>query len=210
MPGAGRRVVAGGLARRGLPGLDGPQRPGDGPFGGALHREVQCGVHAQSAFVHVLGAESVHQFAPDLLHEVAAGGLVAPQAVAEHDGRLARGGPCRFVDEGLLDHRAEHDVPAFYGPMQVGGRGEAGWGLDQPGEQRRLREIQLGGRRAEVAARGGFGPVQAVTEIDLVQYDSRISCLDVPAARGAGATTISRSFRRRVFSRVRNRSRASC
>src|SRR3546814_9176259 len=74
-------------------------------------------------------------------------------------------------DDARVDHRVEHDPGAAQRRLRVGGRRIARRRLDQPGDQRRLRQRHLGRAVAEKTPRGGVAAITAAVEIDLVQIE---------------------------------------
>ena len=68
-----------------------------------------------------------------------------------------------------LGHPVEDDVAARLRDLRVGRRVEPDRVLDQPGEQRRLTQVEVLGVLAEVVAGGGLDAVGAVTEVGDVE-----------------------------------------
>jgi hypothetical protein len=111
------------------------------------------------------------QLVQDVVAEVAVGpGAAGRRATGVEtersgDGRLVL--LCSDVPE--LEHAVEHDVAALDRVFGRVGRVERRGVLDDAGQQRRLRQRQLGRRRAEVALGSRLDAVRAVAEEDEVE-----------------------------------------
>ena len=69
----------------------------------------------------------------------------------------------------LLVHRLQHERAPRNGARHAHRRRIHRRRIDEAGQERRFGQIEVGGRLAEVAARGGLGAVQAVAEVHLVE-----------------------------------------
>ena len=69
----------------------------------------------------------------------------------------------------VLLHEPQHDLLAGAGGVRMHQRIVGGGRLDQAGQQRRLRQVQLGGRLAKVDARGRLHAIGELAEVDLVE-----------------------------------------
>ncbi len=141
----------------------------DERFGGSLQIAVDRRVDAEAALIDPLEPEPLHQLAADLLLEVETERLPDLERVVHLDGRRLRARCGRRIDRAEIDHRLEDDVAPRDCAIEVDRRRIGRWTLNQPGQQRRFGHLQIRGRLAEIAPRGGLYAVQAVAEIHLVQ-----------------------------------------
>jgi hypothetical protein len=137
-----------------------------------LARQIDAGLDAQAAFENSLTAEGVEEVAAHLLGEV--GGV----RVGELPGLIRRlralhaGGLVGLVvDVALGQHAIEHIAASLLRLLGVSPRGIPRGSLREPGQLGGLGDRELGGRLAEVAARGLGQAVGAVSEVDLVEIE---------------------------------------
>ncbi len=111
----------------------------------------------------------VEQQALDLLHEVGMSDLLGGRRRPEGRLLLVRHPSRLGVYPAQLQHLVEHGSPAGQGGLAVvigiGGR----WGLDQPGQEGRFAQAEVGHLLPEVAGGRGADPVGAVPEVDGVE-----------------------------------------
>ena len=144
------------------------------PFSSELFRRslqvaVDRRVDAEAALVDTLPAETLDELAPHLFLEVEAEGLLDFEGVVDLDRRRLRLFGGRRINRARAHHRLQHDVAARYRSIGVDRGRIARRRLDEAREQRRLRNVELGRRLAEIAARRRFDTVQAVAEVHLVE-----------------------------------------
>ena len=141
----------------------------DDGFGGALHLWIDRRIHAQAGLREPLPAELLDELLPDFFLEVLAERLLAAQDVAQRDLLVHRAIERLGRDQFLRVHRVQHEPAARQGARQAHRRRIDRRRVDDPDQQRRFSQIQLGGRLAEVAAGGCLSAIQPVAEIDLIQ-----------------------------------------
>ncbi len=90
------------------------------------------------------------------------------------------------VDPAGLDHPLQHQVRAGQGGGHVDGGRQAGWGLGQGGEQRRLRQGQGAGRLVEVGLGRGLHAVGAGAEEHPVEIELEDLILAEAVGQSAG------------------------
>src|SRR2546430_17514432 len=71
-------------------------------------------------------------------------------------------------EEALVAHQAQHHVAPLHGALGVGPRVVGGRRLGQRRQRRRLRDVELAGRLAEVDPARGLDPVRPRAEVDLI------------------------------------------
>ncbi len=138
-------------------------------LGRFLEVAVDRRVHPKATLVHALPAETLDQLATHLLLEIEAEGFLDLERVDDLDRRRFRSLRRCGVDRPRVDHRQEDDVPARDRAIEVDVRRVARRRLDEAREQRRLVDLELGGRLPEIAAGSRLDAVQAVAEVHLVE-----------------------------------------
>ena len=136
--------------------------------GGALEARIDRRVDLEAAAAHGRGAVLRDQLVADVAEEV---------RLADRGVELARlqaewplHGPVVLValDVALVEHRQQDVVPARSGDLGAVERVVGARELRQPGEQRRLGKVQLGGVLRVVRLRGRLDPVGEVAVVHLV------------------------------------------
>src|SRR5215204_682523 len=154
-----------------------------------LQAGIHGGVDSQPPEAQGLWPEFLLHLAPDLLEERRVGGIfgrrVGGKVWWRRLGLLALLGG----DPTLLLHQPKHLVAALADgsldnvalPGRVGRRG-----VEQTGEHRRLREVEIAGALAEVTLRRLLGTVGAAAEVDGVQVGCKNLVLGVLALVSEG------------------------
>ena len=132
---------------------------------GALHADVERGPHLDRLVGFGQNDIELRQHpVGEIAHRVLPGILLQLHR-ADIDLRLIGG------DVALLAHQPQHHLGAADRGLDVGG-GRIGAGcLDQPGNDRRLADVEFSRGVAEEFAGGRVDPVGAAAEIDLVQVE---------------------------------------
>ena len=133
---------------------------------GALHGCVQHGIDAQAALVHRLGSVSALQVLANLLEEVRRQVIAR---VLQVQGKRLLHGLLRFAhaDAPVVVHALDHQVAPRQRALVVEHR-RIDRPADQGGKQRRLGQLELARRLAEIELRCGLEAVVAVRQVDLV------------------------------------------
>src|ERR671921_28581 len=174
----GRRRVSG-LREHLIRGLDGSM----------LQAGVHSGVDSQPPEAQGPWPEFLLHLTPDLLEERRVGRIFGRRAGGKVEGRRLGLLALLGGDPTLLLHQPQHLVSALADrsldnvtlPGRVGRRG-----VEQTGEHRRLREVEIPGALAEVTLRGLLGAVGAAAEVDGVQVGGKDLVLGVLALVGEG------------------------
>jgi hypothetical protein len=130
-------------------------------------------VDLEPALIDAFPAEALHEKASNFFLEVLAVVFAGSQPVVEHDRRLRRGVVRGTIDHLRVVHRLKHDVATGSGSFEAHRGRIRRRRLDEPGEERRFLERDIGGVLVEVPERRGFDAVEPVTEIDLVEIERK-------------------------------------
>ena len=139
---------------------------GDGAIGGALQREVECGVDGDVTVLQHVGQHRVD----DGPHGVEGGRLLdgrrSPLVLGDAQGLAFRRRRGRRCDKLLLGHQAKNEVPPACRDLCVTTRRVGRRRLGEGGEHRALGEGELADVLAEQVPARRLDTVHAVAEVD--------------------------------------------
>ncbi len=182
-------------------------------FGLGLHPGIERGVDAQALLIDGILPVAVGEVALEVVDEVGVGGLGVLPGVHEGGagGRRLPSGPGHphplgdgfgvllLGDHPLFEHGVEDDQAPLLGEGGVASRLVAARRRDEPGQQRRLGEGQVGDRLVEVGLRRRSHPIGALAEVDPLEVAEQDLVLVDLAVELAGHDGLAHLARQRAL-----------